>query len=189
MPHRRSALRELLLSHAPVDVREEQHRARMLALLDVDDPFARDRFDPGHFTASAFVLSPDEADLLLILHAKFGLWLQPGGHIDPEDPDVVAAARREVAEETGLGPGDVDPIASLGTLLDLDIHRIPPNPRKGEPAHEHFDVRVLLRARTPVLRAGSDARDARWVPVGRVQDAGTDDSVRRAVRKLLARRG
>jgi 8-oxo-dGTP pyrophosphatase MutT (NUDIX family) len=181
----RDRLRLRLLSHQPADALESAHRDRMLALsAGPRDPFSRNRFDPGHFTASAFVLSPDEGSLLLILHAKLGLWLQPGGHIDPEDMDIVAAARREVAEETGLGD---DAVETLGGLLDLDIHRIPANPKKREPAHEHFDVRVLLRARTLDLSAGSDALDARWVRLGEVQDAGTDDSVRRAVRKLSAR--
>ncbi len=190
MPDRRPALRALLESHAPADAREADHRARMLALLEASgDPFARDHFAPGHFTASAFVLSPDARDLLLILHGKFRLWLQPGGHIDPEDADVVAAARRETAEETGLGDDDVQPMVELGTLLDLDIHGIPANPRKNEPAHEHFDVRVLLRATTRAAVAGSDALKARWVPLAEVEDAGTDDSVRRAVRKLRARFG
>lgn len=183
-------LRSLLLGHVPADELENAHLRRMVALIDVAaDPFARSHFDPGHFTASAFVLSPDESSLLLILHGKLGLWLQPGGHIDPTDVDVIAAARREVAEETGLDGADVEMSSDLGPLLDLDIHPIPPNPRKGEPSHEHFDVRILLRATTWSFRAGSDAKDARWVPLPDVQDAGTDDSVRRAVRKLRARHG
>ena len=163
---------------------EEGYRGRISELLDTPgDPFSRGHFDPGHITASAFVLSPDGEDLLLILHGKLGLWLQPGGHVDPTDPDVLAAARREVAEEVGLGDEDVE----FGGLLDLDVHPIPPNPKKGEPAHEHFDVRILLTSRTRSFRVGSDAKDARWVPLSDVQDAGTDDSVRRAVRKLLRR--
>jgi len=155
----------------------------MLALIEVDAPFSRKRFDPGHFTASAFVLSPDETKLLLILHGKLGLWLQPGGHIDADDADVVAACQREVAEETGLT--DVELLGD--GLLDLDIHPIPANPKKGEGPHEHFDVRVLLRSRTWDFAAGSDAVDARWVPVDEVVDAGTDDSVLRAVRRVQAR--
>ena len=180
VPTRTNRLRSVLLDHAPADALEARHRDRMLELLGTVDPFGRDHFVPGHFTASAFVGSPDGASLLLILHAKLGLWLQPGG------VDVVAAARREVAEETGLSG---DSVTTDGDgLLDVDIHGIPPNPRKGEPGHEHFDVRVLLRAQTLELAAGSDALAARWVRLEDVEDAGTDDSVLRAVRKLLARR-
>ncbi len=178
----RDSLRALVRAHEPVDATEAGHRARMLALLDVPaDPFARTHFGPGHFTASAFVLSPDARALLLILHSKLGLWLQPGGHIDPDDADVVAAARREVAEETGV----LDLAGVPGApLLDLDVHGIPPNPRKGEPAHEHFDVRVLFQARSWDFAAGSDAQAARWVSLPDVVDAGTDESVLRAVRRI-----
>jgi 8-oxo-dGTP pyrophosphatase MutT (NUDIX family) len=180
---RRDHLHQLLLAHAPADATEARHRERMLSLLDVPgDPFARDHFGPGHFTASAFVLSPDGASLLLILHRKLGRWLQPGGHVDPDDADVIAAARREVAEETGLADVDADP--RWPALLDLDVHAIPPHPRSGEPGHEHFDVRVLLRARTATLAAGEDVRDARWYRLDEIAAIETDESVLRAVRKL-----
>jgi len=39
-----------------------------------------------HFTASAIVLD-DFDKVLLVEHSKMGLWLYPGGHLDPnEDP-------------------------------------------------------------------------------------------------------
>jgi 8-oxo-dGTP pyrophosphatase MutT (NUDIX family) len=179
----RDSLRRLLTAHAPADATEADYRRRMLELLDVDgDPFARGHFDPGHFTASAFVLDPDAEQLLLILHSKLNLWLQPGGHVDPTDPDLLSGAKREAAEETGIDA--LDPVGGIGPILDVDIHAIPANPRKGEPAHEHFDVRFLFRARSCAFAAGSDALDARWVALADVEDAGTDDSVSRAVRKL-----
>lgn len=179
---RRTDLGELLAAHRPADAREAGFLERMLRLLAVPgDPFSRDHFDPGHFTASSFVLSPDRGSLLLILHGKLGLWLQPGGHIDPGDPDVLAAARREVSEEVGITELDV-----LGDgLLDVDIHDIPA--LKGDPPHQHFDVRFCFAARSLSFVAGSDAKAARWVPLGDVPDAGTDDSVLRAVRKLQGR--
>jgi len=177
------ALLHLLLEHEAADPLEEDHRERMLELLaGPNDPFARDHFVPGHFTASAFVLDPAGEQLLLILHSKLNLWLQPGGHVDPTDPDLLSGARREAAEETGITA--LDPVGGIGPILDLDVHPIPANPRKGEPAHEHFDVRFLFRARSCAFEAGSDALAARWVPLAEVEDAGTDDSVARAVRKL-----
>lgn len=178
----------LLAAHAAADALEATHLERMLALSrtpEPADPFARDHFDPGHFTASAFVLSPDATSLLLIFHAKLGLWLQPGGHFDPEDASVAAAARREVEEETGLATADLEPSPLFPALLDVDIHRIPPNPKRAEPAHEHFDARVLLQARTFAVAAATDALAARWVPFAEVPAAGTDESVLRALRKLL----
>lgn len=173
----------LLAAHAPADALEAEHQRRMLALAGVTgDPCSRHHLEPGHFTASAFVVSPDLRSLLLILHGKLALWLQPGGHIDPSDADVLAAARREVAEETGIQ--DTQPLAAFPRLLDLDIHPIPANPRKAEAAHEHFDVRVALHAQTWEFAAGSDALAARWVPLADVDAIATDESVRRALRTL-----
>ena len=174
---RAPAVRALLARYRPVDALEAAHHAAMLALCDAPDPFARDLWEPGHFTASAFVLAPDGGSLLLIFHEKFRRWLQPGGHVEPDDVDLGAAACREVAEETGLTDVEV-----LDPLFDLDVHVIPA--RKGDPAHRHFDVRVLLRARSETFAAGSDALAARWVAIEDVPSVETDESVLRAVRKL-----
>jgi 8-oxo-dGTP pyrophosphatase MutT (NUDIX family) len=178
-------LKRCLTDHRPADGTESGYVDRMLDLLDgAGDPFDRAQLQPGHFTASAFLLSPDEEAILLILHGKLGLWLQPGGHIDGADADIFAAARREAQEETGVERLSVLP--GFPELLDVDIHRIPGNPKKGEAAHFHFDVRVLLKADTLEFAAGSDALDARWVRLKDVEEVATDESVRRAVRKLRA---
>jgi len=149
----------------------------MLALCEVPgDPFSRSHFVPGHFTASAFLLSPDGAQLLLVFHGKLHRWLQPGGHIDPADETVWAAARREVAEEVGVALQDD------GSLLDVDVHAIPA--LGGAPAHEHFDVRFLFRTPTLAHTAGSDARDSRWFPLEEINALSSDASVLRAVEKI-----
>ena len=177
---RRRALRELLDAHFPADERESDHLESLLALLEIPgDPFARDTFTPGHFTASAFVVSPDGGSILLIHHAKLERWLQPGGHFEPSDDDVFAAAAREVREETGLVA--FAPVAA-GQLFDVDVHDIPG--RKKDPHHRHYDLRVLFRASTDAIAAGDGVTGARWVPLGEVDAAGADESVARAVRKL-----
>ena len=71
---------------------------RALDLAQLPRPADRDRFEPGHFTASGFVISPNRKALLLIHHRRLDRWLQPGGHIDSEDASPIAAAIREVAE-------------------------------------------------------------------------------------------
>jgi len=172
-------LMALLRRHTPRDDQEAGYLQRMLALCGgPGDAFARDHFVPGHFTASAFIVSPNAEALLLILHGKLRRWLQPGGHVDPEDGSILAAAEREVREEVGL--------SGLSLLhegpLDLDIHEIPA--LKGDPAHAHFDVRFAFRARDLSFRADSDAESARWVPLSEVNESISDRSVMRAVEKL-----
>ncbi len=142
------------------------------------DPCQRDHFVPGHFTASAFVLSPERDALLLIFHGKLARWLQPGGHVDPQDPDLLAAARREVTEEVGLTQLELLAPAPF----DVDVHEIPP--LRGDPAHRHYDVRFLFRAETREVQAASDAKAARWVPLPEIDLEISDRSVMRALEKL-----
>ncbi|GGZ30232.1 NUDIX domain-containing protein [Streptomyces avidinii] len=43
-----------------------------------------------------------EGQVLFIRHVALGKWLTPGGHLEPEDPDLLSAALRELIEETGI---------------------------------------------------------------------------------------
>ncbi|MFH1463055.1 MAG: NUDIX hydrolase [Pseudomonadota bacterium] len=178
----------LLAVHAPADTTEAGHRARMLALLQAGRagrlaPCSRSCFDPGHFTASSFVLSPDLGAVLLILHARLGFWMQPGGHVEPDDLSLEAAARREVLEETGLGGLERWPPGCPG-LLDVDIHRIPA--RRDEPSHEHFDLRWLFRSPSATLGESDEVRGVRWVPLAEVASVRSDASVMRAITRIRA---
>ncbi len=195
----------------PTDPRQMELSSRLSALLDrrdfESDPrrgdleamarlaasnqpaFDRDFFAPGHFTASAFVLSPDRESLLLIFHKKLRMWLQPGGHIEPEDHDLVAAARREVEEETGLRELDVE-----YSYFDFDVHRIPAH--GDAPEHLHHDVRCLFASSALAVTANHEVADARWFSLRAVCEHGehladgfgTDESVRRVARRLIGMR-
>lgn len=188
-------LRVLLKQHTPGCDEEASHLSRMLALLDSPgDPLSRDHYDPGHFTASGFILSPDGGSVLLILHRKLNRWLQPGGHVDPQDADLFAAACREVREEVGIGEvsralqvdcSGVTPGAGAGAgVFDVDIHPIPA--RKTEPAHEHFDVRFLVQAQSTQITRNDETHDAKWTPLEALTQRMTDPGEARVIRKLSA---
>ena len=168
-------IRSLLLAAGPIASPAVINRA--LELVRSGDSTDRDRFSPGHFTASGFVVSPDGSSLSLIHHRRLDRWLQPGGHIDPEDGSPIAAAAREVTEETGVA---VEPI--LPGLIDLDIHPIPQ--RAPEPAHEHFDLRFAFRASNETIVADDEVHDAIWVPWGDLDAYAVDASVTRATAVL-----
>jgi len=133
----------------------------------------------GHLTGSAFVVDRDRERLLLIHHKALGRWLQPGGHADG-DPDLVAVARREALEETGVGELDL----LVPGPWDLDIHRIPE--RRGVPEHLHYDVRFLFSL-AGGMDLQSDEREvhaAAWVPLADLASFGIEESVLRPARRI-----
>src|SRR6185437_3817629 len=118
---RRAALLAALARHAPADADEAESLSRIRALVAAPaDPFMRANA-VGHVTGSAIVARPDASAFLLVHHRKLGRWLQPGGHVDPEDDTVLTTALREVREETGL----VAVVPALdGRVFDVDVHAI-----------------------------------------------------------------
>ena len=184
---RRQSLGAALRDHNPADEREAGFRDRMLELLAAEgDPFTRSHFEPGHFTASIFALSPTRREVLLIHHRFLGIWIQPGGHIESQDADIRGAALRELREECGVASSLPHP--AFPGLFDLDIHEIPPNPKKGEPGHLHYDVRSAVVLLSEQVQASEEVLGARWVALDAVArgEHATDESVMRAVRKLAA---
>lgn len=135
---------------------------------------------PGHFTASAWVLDVNFDSALLLHHAKLDMWLQPGGHCD-DDPDLVAVAKKEVEEETGLKnikllqPG----------IFDLDIHLIPAH--NTDPWHYHYDIRFLFQAYAGAsLRKNHESHALAWVPLTKISaDKSLDPSIVRMAEKCL----
>ncbi len=190
---RASAALALLARHVPLDAQERGHADAIAALLRRGeagelDPFARTTFAPGHITASAFLLSADLRSVLLVWHTTLRRWLQPGGHVEPGDPDVVAAALREVEEETALRG-----CTPLGDgLFDVDVHAIPPRTGKRvEPGHEHFDLRIaLVVPEDATAVAGDGVSEVRWIALDAFDalvasgELETDASVLRAVERL-----
>jgi 8-oxo-dGTP pyrophosphatase MutT (NUDIX family) len=177
---RRADLRAELGRLEPIDAEAAADRDAAVRLLAEPEALHRHHHVPGHVTASAIVLHPDREAMALILHDALGMWLQPGGHIEPGDDGVVAAARREVAEETGLTG-----VIVTGGAFHVDGHTIPV--RGDEPAHDHYDVQYLFVARTTRLVAGSGVRAARWTPFTTVAEATPDVSVRRVAAVLAGR--
>lgn len=147
----RSHVRASVAARTPVDEREERSVAAFLRAFDeLADPFDQ-RLDVVHVTGSGIVVG--RRGVVLLKHKRLGIWLQPGGHIDPGETPWDAALR-ESAEETGLQvsfgesvPGgwpDVDPAgvsdAAPGIVpevVHVDVH-------PGGRGHTHLDLRFLV---------------------------------------------
>lgn len=134
--------------------------APLLALTG-PDAFARTTMT-GHVTASAILVNP-KGEVLLIHHKSLDRWLQPGGHVEPNDESLPLAALREAVEETGIEPSALklaDPVP-----IHVDIHPIPANPRKAEAAHRHFDIRYRFTCDDPALAPQlEEVHAAEWRP-------------------------
>ncbi|MFE9255501.1 NUDIX hydrolase [Streptomyces sp. NPDC006879] len=132
----------------------------------------------GHLTASALVIDPENRRVLLTLHRKLKLWLQMGGHCEPEDATLEGAALREAREESGISEGLV---LLPGGPVRLDRHPIP------SPCHWHLDVQyAALAPAGSRARISEESLDLRWFSYEEVPEV-ADASVVRLLEQTLQR--
>lgn len=102
-----STVYQLVSELRPADELESDHRADVLGWLpDTDDVFRRVKpaTPPKHLVSYVVPIDPVTGAVLLVDHINAGLWLPPGGHVEP-DEHPLATARREAAEELGVTAG------------------------------------------------------------------------------------
>ncbi len=169
LERRRQAL-QWVESFAPSHERAARSRRLTLELLrDSPAPFDRSCYDPGHITASGLVLSPTGERVLLVFHNRLRLWLQPGGHVEPSDNNVLTTAVREVREETGISVLTGIP----PTLVGVDVHQIAAT--TGEPAHCQHDLMFRLAAAGFSIDASAEAGKAVWCPIEQLPEYHVDE--------------
>ncbi|MEU3855664.1 NUDIX hydrolase [Streptomyces sp. NPDC029554] len=113
-------------------------------------------FETIRYTADVVALTPT-GEVLLIQRdwpPHEGAWALPGGHVDPGETSLAAAAR-ELEEETGVTiPTD--------NLRQIGVWDTPGRDPRGR--YVTVAYLVIVPADTTIT-AGTDARTARWWPL------------------------
>ncbi|MGO3327895.1 NUDIX hydrolase [Gordonia sp. (in: high G+C Gram-positive bacteria)] len=157
------ATRTILADWTAPDPEQDALRHTMLAFVDAaDDPCMR-KCVPGHVTGSVIVFDASLRHVLLTLHPRVGKWIQLGGHCEPGDASVAAAAQREGLEESGL------PSLRLSDV-PVHLHTHPITCSLGVPTR-HLDVRYAAVAdptpdsSLPDIVRSNESVDLAWWPV------------------------
>lgn len=157
----------MTLHQSAIDVLSDWHttdpaqdtlRHAVLAFLDARADACLRECVPGHITASALVIDHSGTNALLTLHPRIGRWVQLGGHCEPDDETVVAAALREATEESGISGLTIEP-----KVAALHVH--PLTCSLGTPTR-HLDVQFVVRAPDGAEFTRSDeSLDLKWWPL------------------------
>ena len=172
-------LEQLIKNYAQANPEEKAPHDMLKFLDDETSYFSRNSYN-GHFTGSAWIVSPDRSSILMTHHKKLGKWIQLGGHADGEN-DLLNVALREAKEESGIQQFKV----LSGKIFDLDIHEIPKH--NFEPVHLHYDIRFLLEA-DPTGEAvivSDESHDVTWIPLADVTKLNPEVSIARMIKKTI----
>ena len=142
-------IEEVLKKYIEIFPKEEEELYELSLLIksnkdNYNNLFNRKNFD-GHITASGYIYSKNQKKILLLEHKALKKYLQPGGHVELFDNDIIDAAKREILEETGIKELELINISiNTNVPFDINTHIIPKNEKKNEDEHYHHDFRYLF---------------------------------------------
>ena len=128
-----------------------------------------------HFGTKTFIFDPTYSQVLLLHHKGLDMWLQAGGHVDPEDETMVIGAKREGVEETGITELVYQPLDpnSPQTPIDISIHPIPHNPKKQEEAHSHCDFSYVFTTQSDRVKFDpTESNGSKWISFAEFEQIG-----------------
>lgn len=177
-------LKEQLERYRPWNEQEARDRAEILRRLGSgENLYGRDNA-AGHLTASAWVVSPDRTRVLMAYHNIYDSWSWLGGHADG-DRDLLAAAMREVREESGLT--DLRPVSP--DIYSVEILTVDGHEKRGAyvSSHLHLNVTYLIEAdpSAPVRRKPDENRAVAWFGLEEAVAASTEPWFRERIYKKL----
>ena len=136
-------IEEQIADYKPYNEQEAHDQAVMRQLLATQsDLFTREN-QVAHMTASSWLLNATHDKVLMIYHNIYHSWAWTGGHADG-DRDLLAVAKREAMEETGV----TEIRAISEDIFSLEILTVDGHEKRGAyvPSHLHLNVSYLLEA-------------------------------------------
>ena len=154
-------IEQQIADYKPYNEQEAHDQAVMRQLLATQpDLFTREN-EVAHMTASSWLLNATHDKVLMIYHNIYHSWAWTGGHADG-DRDLLAVAKREAMEETGV----TEIRAISEDIFSLEILTVAGHEKRGVyvPSHLHLNVSYLLEAdEEEVLRIKPDENSGvRW---------------------------
>ena len=154
-------IEQQIADYKPYNEQEAHDQAVMRQLLATQpDLFTREN-QVAHMTASSWLLNATHDKVLMIYHNIYHSWAWTGGHADG-DRDLLAVAKREAMEETGV----TEIRAISEDIFSLEILTVDGHEKRGAyvPSLLHLNVSYLLEAdEAEVLRIKPDENSGvRW---------------------------
>ena len=181
------SLRQEIETFRPGCEQEEKDRQELLSWLDSGVDIYSRACNTAHLTASAWVVSPDREQVLMIYHNIYHSWAWMGGHADGME-DLRVVAEKEVREECGLTH-----LKSLDDgIFSLEILTVDGHEKRGQyvSSHLHLNVTYLFEAdpTEPVFIKPDENSGVAWFVVDEVPQKVTEPWMQaRIYDKLIAR--
>jgi len=136
-------LLDQLFAYIPVNEQEASDKEEMIRWLGQGSDLFTRANRAAHFTASAWVVSPDRKYVLMAYHNLYNSWAWLGGHADGEQ-DLLKVAIKEATEETGVRNVRI----VTPDILSVEILTVDGHEKKGSyvSSHLHLNVTYLLEA-------------------------------------------
>ena len=160
-----------LESHTPFDEAENADTAAALEFTKtfMNNSFSRENI-VGHWTASAFVINMEQTKVLFAHHNIYKKFCWLGGHCDG-NPDLLAVARQEVMEESGLT--DIQRIDNTAPLDDIWMGAIYAHIKRGKyvNAHLHPNATFIFAAdeHSPIKIKPDENSKLMWFPLDDIE--------------------
>jgi len=139
----------------------------------------------GHIVANSLIIHNNK--VLTIFHNSLKMYIQPGGHVDENDPSVLDAALREAEEETGINDLVLFEWHKQTQIpIFIESHLIPENLKKQEKQHYHHDFMYVFKTNIKDVNLQiSEVSDFSWIDIETVLKNNPDSFISKSLKRMI----